>query len=219
VNLRRAGRKREYMDMDMNKKRHAFTLIELLVVVAIITVLVGMLLPSMAGARETSRQVKCQSQLRSIGQAVRGYIDEYGGFYPPMAYMPSITTDTRPAMHDILGPYVGNQQELFHCPSDRIMQQQTPPPPAGVETYFAWQGSSYEPRLFLSVVSSSGQWLLTKEGREEGYGATGEMISLVFGGVAHIPIIEEYEPFHKPFEGSRMTLFADFHADFMNSGL
>jgi prepilin-type N-terminal cleavage/methylation domain-containing protein len=207
--------------MDMNKKRHAFTLIELLVVVAIITVLVGMLLPSLAGVRETSRQVKCQAQLRSIGQAVRGYIDEYGGFYPPIALIPSLPGETRPAMHDILGPYVGNQQEIFHCPSDRIMQEQdsTNLPPAGVETYFAWQGSSYQPRDWLSFDLRSAGWLLTKEGREEGYGAMGEIISLVFGGVAHIPIIHEYEPFHKPFEGSRMTLFADFHADFTDGGL
>lgn len=46
--------------------RAAFSLIELLVTVAIIAILVGVLLPSLAGARESARGAVCTSNLRQL---------------------------------------------------------------------------------------------------------------------------------------------------------
>lgn len=53
--------------------RRAFTLIELLVVIAIIVLLVGLLMPSLSGARRNSRELVCAANLRGVSQAVAAY--------------------------------------------------------------------------------------------------------------------------------------------------
>jgi prepilin-type N-terminal cleavage/methylation domain-containing protein len=62
--------------------RRAFTLVELLVVIAVIAVMVGVLLPALAGARSAGRDVVCLSNLRSIMAASSSYADEYRGWGP-----------------------------------------------------------------------------------------------------------------------------------------
>ncbi len=60
-------------------RKTGFTLIELLVVVAIIAVLVAMLLPALASAREMAKSAVCRSNLKQIGQAEMFYTDEWNG--------------------------------------------------------------------------------------------------------------------------------------------
>jgi prepilin-type N-terminal cleavage/methylation domain-containing protein/prepilin-type processing-associated H-X9-DG protein len=55
----------------------AFTLIELLVVIAIIAVLIGVLVPSVAGARRVARVTSCGARLHQIGIALGAYWNDF----------------------------------------------------------------------------------------------------------------------------------------------
>ncbi len=61
----------------MQNKHNAFTLIELLVVISIIALLVSILLPALNEARDMSRRVICSSNMRSCGNGVSMYANDY----------------------------------------------------------------------------------------------------------------------------------------------
>ena len=64
-------------------RRAAFTLIELLVVVAIISLLISILLPSLSRARSASRVVKCSAILKQMGAAHHMYANETNDWFVP----------------------------------------------------------------------------------------------------------------------------------------
>jgi len=59
------------------------TLVEILVVIVIVAGLLALLLPAVQHARESARRMACQSNLRQIGVAFRGYREACGHFSGP----------------------------------------------------------------------------------------------------------------------------------------
>lgn len=62
-----------------------FTLVELLCCCAIVSLLTGLLLPALAGAREAGRSAGCSSNLRQLGLANDLYAGEHRSCYAPGA--------------------------------------------------------------------------------------------------------------------------------------
>jgi len=65
-------------------KRKGFTLVELLVVIGIIGVLVAMLLPALAKAKETANRTACANNLTQLGKALKIYATNNRSLYPSL---------------------------------------------------------------------------------------------------------------------------------------
>lgn len=109
--------------------RSAFTLVELLVVIGIIALLISILLPSLAAAREQGNRTKCLSNLRNIATALIIYSNENKGYYPKSATTgtgdPQDVIYWQPARNldeSMIAPALGRpmKRELLICPSDNV---------------------------------------------------------------------------------------------------
>lgn len=104
----------------------AFTLIELLVVIAVIAVLVSILLPSLAAARESARTAVCNANLRQAFMLCRAYADENKGYGPglgkPYTESPNwaIVVQTLAGAAGA-GKEVYTPRSLLVCPTARAM--------------------------------------------------------------------------------------------------
>ncbi|MEO1236139.1 MAG: DUF1559 domain-containing protein [Planctomycetota bacterium] len=90
-------------------RRTGFTLIELLVVISIIALLIGLLLPSLAAARETARAMQCSSHMRQLAIAAEIYAGESKGRYPTRGENPRWPAQFQPTYQTT---------DLLVCPDD-----------------------------------------------------------------------------------------------------
>jgi prepilin-type N-terminal cleavage/methylation domain-containing protein/prepilin-type processing-associated H-X9-DG protein len=127
--------------------RAAFTLVELLVVIGIIALLLSILLPALARARENANRISCQSSLRQIGQAMMIYLNLSKGLMPVTPKNGGATDydawyfRTSPAaagpnamVSNLQNSPVGKILKLTNknykvlvCPSDQLAQRRNPP--------------------------------------------------------------------------------------------
>lgn len=68
--------------LDAAAPRPAFTLIELLMVISIIGLLVALLLPALAGARDAAKATRCLSNIRQVAQATASFSADHKGELP-----------------------------------------------------------------------------------------------------------------------------------------
>lgn len=74
--------------MDHHPRTRAFTLIELLTVVAIISLLISILMPSLGRAREQAKSVHCLARLKDMGHALAAYENVSLDLLPPAEWLP-----------------------------------------------------------------------------------------------------------------------------------
>jgi prepilin-type N-terminal cleavage/methylation domain-containing protein/prepilin-type processing-associated H-X9-DG protein len=106
-------------DMTPTNQRHAFTLIELLVVISIISLLIAILLPALASAREAANTTVCSTHLRQVNLGSEMYCNDYREFYHRNAskILPDGWAQTTIRWDDsfVIGRYVSDK--LMSCPT------------------------------------------------------------------------------------------------------
>lgn len=104
------------------KKRTGFSLMELLMVVAILSILVAVLLPALARARESSRRMSCANNLKQLGLSLQMYSQESDGMYPALQSL-SETCSVSSGINFMFNglsmfPEYLSDARLLVCPSD-----------------------------------------------------------------------------------------------------
>ena len=119
----------------------AFTLLELLTVIAIIAVLAGILLPALSRARERARAISCLNNTRQLLVAWQIYAGDNAERLPYNVGMAGSSfrtdlnwvndvmtwdlspdnTNTATLTQASLGPLVGGNTAVYHCPSDQAL--------------------------------------------------------------------------------------------------
>ena len=123
------------------KPNSAFTLIELLVVIAIIAILAGMLLPSLAKAKEKTKGITCMNNGKQMSLAWRLYADDHEELLIKSLSDSAVPENNKRALlvpgtsldysgkrdnwdesittaKSPLAKYLGNNFKVWKCPSD-----------------------------------------------------------------------------------------------------
>lgn len=179
----------------MIKERKAgFTLVELLVVVGMIALLVAILFPVFARARENARRTSCASNHRQLTLAFLQYTHDYDEYFPLASMNPGGQNQIGGwvfySVYDSAGfkskfdvtkgsifPYVKDSQ-IYICPSDAVGQQSGNS--ISVSHCMMGAGPPYKPSRNLAFFENPAEMMLLAEhgisfgaSTDDGYGFFG----------------------------------------------
>jgi len=100
--------------MDLQSKNRAFTLVELLTVMAIITMLIGLLIPSLNTVRRFAKNTKQSAQLASIGAALTTFHNDYGEYPPSDRFSDNTNQDDYCGTQKLCEAMLGRDLMGFH---------------------------------------------------------------------------------------------------------
>lgn len=157
--------------------RTAFTLVELLVVIGVVSILLAVLMPTLASARRRTQTLVCSNNMRSILQAAHCYAADYGGRVPRdkedanAPYLPTRLARYLSAPYDWASP--PEPANPYHDHARYIERLKVFTCPALPETEYkglndGWQNDTGEPKfpvhyttngIYFSGYRSSGVYL------------------------------------------------------------
>lgn len=176
------------------KSRRGFSLVEILVVIGIVALLIGILMPTLLKARAAAQRVACRSNLQQIGHLMQMYVNDYRGHLPHVETSPANPiAPGYPTMPRLLASlYLHDVMDIFRCPSDRITDPtELAQTPAGIDTYFQRDGSSYAYDGFVfNAPAPPGPALMWDDAIHKAIRA------ITFLDAAHVPVFWDKESFH-----------------------
>lgn len=203
----------------------------MLVVIALITLLMAMIQPSLSRSKEIARRTKCGSNLRQTGVGHQAFADDHGGVLPPgqaatgqagfgiyAVYVSSMTNHPefgRYRAHGILGHrnYIPDPR-VFYCPSwhGYPLQFDKSLPPGGgwpadgvLPSGQAWIQTNFHYRSTFGGSNSPTDW---RPARFDGDASTSAIMADAFSDPNRGVDVHHADGYN--------TLFIDSHVSFKN---